>query len=97
LSNGKGVKGGYEIKVHFLDIFAVVAYFSDVLWKDGTLVASDSKQSLLENFVIFIPKGKACANVLMGITISANAVFALSFVNLNEMRPITQRKTLERA
>ena len=42
-------------------------------------MTSDAKQSLFENLVLFIPEGKACTDVLMGIAISANAVFALKF------------------
>lgn len=37
-----------------------------------------TEQSFLENFVLFVPKGKARANVLMGVAVSANSILALS-------------------
>jgi hypothetical protein len=38
-------------------------------------VTSDTEQSFLEDFVFFIPKGKAGADVLMSVTVAANAIF----------------------
>jgi hypothetical protein len=38
-------------------------------------VTSYTEQSFLEDFVFFIPKGKAGADVLMSVTVAANAIF----------------------
>jgi hypothetical protein len=46
--------------------------------EENTLMTSDAEQSLLENLILFIPEGKTCTDILMGIAISANAVFALN-------------------
>ena len=60
-------------------------------------MTSDTEQSFLEDFVFFIPKGKAGADVLMSVTVAANAIFALYSQYLSEMEIYTQRKVLERA
>ena len=60
-------------------------------------MTSDTEQSLFENLVLFIPERKACADILMGIAISANAVFALNCQFGVRWEGYTQRKTLERA
>jgi hypothetical protein len=44
----------------------------------NALMPSDTEQSFFEDFVLFIPECEACANVLMGVTISANPVLALN-------------------
>ena len=41
-------------------------------------MTSDTEQSFLEDFVFFIPKGKAGADVLMTVTVPANSIFTLS-------------------
>ena len=60
-------------------------------------MTSDTEQSFLEDFVFFIPKGKAGADVLMSVTVAANPIFALYRQYLSEMKRDTQRKVLERA
>jgi hypothetical protein len=43
----------------------------------GTLVACETEQSFLEDAVFSVPEGKGSADVLMGVTVSTDAVFAL--------------------
>ena len=40
-------------------------------------MTSDTEQSFFEDLVLFIPEREACANVLVGVAISANPVLAL--------------------
>jgi len=40
-------------------------------------MAGDTEQSFLEDRVFFVPEGKARADVLMSVAVSANAIFAL--------------------
>jgi hypothetical protein len=48
----------------------------------------DTEQSFLEDLVFFVPEGKACADVLMGVAESANAVFTLYLSVWSKMREI---------
>jgi hypothetical protein len=84
----------YEIKVHLLDIFAVVAY-CQIIFIYGTLMTGETKQSLFEDMVFFVPECECCANVLVGIAESANAIFALRCQSSGMDN--TQRYTRERA
>jgi hypothetical protein len=43
----------------------------------GTLVAGDTEQSFLEDWIFFVPEGKGCADVLMSVAVSAETIFAL--------------------
>ena len=40
-------------------------------------MAGDTEQSFLEDFVLLVPKGKARADVLMGVAVTANPILAL--------------------
>ena len=48
-------------------------------WNETALMASDTKHSFFEDRVFFIPKSEARTDVLMRVTISSNAIFALLF------------------
>ena len=54
-------------------------------------MTSDTEQSFLEDFVFFIPKGKAGVDVLMSVTVAANAIFTLRLYRqyLSEIAGVT--------
>jgi len=58
---------------------------------EGALMASNAKQSLFEDFVLFIPEGKGGTHVLMGVGDAANAVLTLEHQKICQMGDVTQR------
>ena len=54
-------------------------------------MTSETEQSFLEDFVFFIRKGKAGADVLMSVTVPANAIFTLRLYRqyLSEIAGVT--------
>ena len=53
-------------------------------------MTGDTEQSFLEDRISFVPEGKGCANILMGVAVSCKTVFALQ-VSYGEMGNNTQR------
>jgi hypothetical protein len=43
----------------------------------GTLVASYTEQTFLEDWVLFVPECKGCTHVLMRVAVARKTVFAL--------------------
>ena len=58
-------------------------------------MTGDTEQSFLEDRISFVPEGKGCANILMGVAVSCKTVFALQ-VSYGEMGNNTQRYARER-